>query len=254
LGDIPEPLIERRTDPCIVRHTDGYYYFTASVPQYDRIELRRAKTIAGLVSAQTRDVWRKSNFGAASEQIRAPELHHSQGAWYLYFAAAGHRTYVLRNESPNPLEGVWEFKGPVETDGVCRDATTFSHKGLQYYLWTDARICLAPMKTPWELAAAPITLGEAAGEGVSVLKRRGRIYISHAAELLWTEEGADLLDPQAWQSGVGIAPSHSGFTVAEDGATVLLVYHARPYTESASERHTFIQPLRWDDRGMPSIE
>jgi len=54
--DILQPLIEQRADPFIIRHTDGYYYFTASVPQYDRIELRRAKTIAGLVDAEKVDV------------------------------------------------------------------------------------------------------------------------------------------------------------------------------------------------------
>ena len=37
MGDVLQPLIEQRADPCIYRHTDGYYYFTASVPQYDRI-------------------------------------------------------------------------------------------------------------------------------------------------------------------------------------------------------------------------
>ena len=49
--DVLQPLIEQRADPFIIRHSDGYYYFTASVPQYDRIELRRAKTIAGLADA-----------------------------------------------------------------------------------------------------------------------------------------------------------------------------------------------------------
>ena len=34
----PNPLVFQRADPCIYRHTDGYYYFTASVPAYDRIE------------------------------------------------------------------------------------------------------------------------------------------------------------------------------------------------------------------------
>ena len=30
----PNPLVFQRADPCIYRHTDGYYYFTASVPAY----------------------------------------------------------------------------------------------------------------------------------------------------------------------------------------------------------------------------
>ena len=37
-----KPFIEQRADPYILRHTDGRYYFTASVPEYDRIVLRTA--------------------------------------------------------------------------------------------------------------------------------------------------------------------------------------------------------------------
>lgn len=53
------PLIIQRADPCIYKHMDGFYYFTASVPSYNRIELRRAKTIEGLAHAAPRTVWRK---------------------------------------------------------------------------------------------------------------------------------------------------------------------------------------------------
>ncbi|ONI91920.1 hypothetical protein ALI22I_06555 [Saccharothrix sp. ALI-22-I] len=40
-------LIARRADPYIYKHTDGFYYFTASVPQHDRVVLRRATTLQG---------------------------------------------------------------------------------------------------------------------------------------------------------------------------------------------------------------
>lgn len=37
----PNPFIEQRADPFILR--DGsHYYFIASVPEYDRLEIRRA--------------------------------------------------------------------------------------------------------------------------------------------------------------------------------------------------------------------
>ena len=45
------PIVLQRADPYVYRHTDGYYYFTASVPAYDCIELRKAKTIAELAEA-----------------------------------------------------------------------------------------------------------------------------------------------------------------------------------------------------------
>ena len=35
------PLVRQRADPHITYHRDGWYYFTATVPEYDRLELRR---------------------------------------------------------------------------------------------------------------------------------------------------------------------------------------------------------------------
>src|SRR3712207_2998104 len=42
--EFKNPLIRQRADPWVLRHSDGNYYFTASVPEYDRIILRRANT------------------------------------------------------------------------------------------------------------------------------------------------------------------------------------------------------------------
>jgi GH43 family beta-xylosidase len=301
------PLIARRADPYIVRHSDGYYYFTASVPQYDRIELRRAKTIAGLADATPVDVWRKPDSGPYSELVWAPELHFNQGAWYVYFAAAPgreikfdlfqHRMYAIRNTSANPLEGEWEFMGQVDTgiDTFCLDATTFTHKGQLYYLWAqkdkaiagNSNLYIAPMKTPWQIDGKPILLskpefdwetrGFSVNEGPSVLQRNGKVFISYSASatdenyamgLLWADDEADLLDPASWtklaepvlqtcyEHGI-YGPGHNSFTCGEDGDTVLLVYHARTYTEIVGDplwnpdRHTFVKRLRWDEQGMP---
>lgn len=112
---IKNPLIEQRADPWIYKHTDGYYYFTASVPEYDRIELRRSKTIEGLTNADAKVVWVKHESGLMSANIWAPEIHYIDGKWYIYYAAArtsetkdglfDHRMFVLENSSANPLEG-----------------------------------------------------------------------------------------------------------------------------------------------------
>jgi GH43 family beta-xylosidase len=51
------------------KHTDGYYYFIASVPEYDRIELRRSKTIQGLDDEDHEVVWRKHESGPMSSNI-----------------------------------------------------------------------------------------------------------------------------------------------------------------------------------------
>lgn len=301
-----QPLIQQRADPYIIKHTDGYYYFTASVPEYDRIELRRATSIAGLATAQTVDVWHKPDTGAYSELIWAPELHFNQGVWYVYFAAAPsreikdklfqHRMYVIRNPNSNPLEGEWEFMGQVDSgiDSFCLDATSFTHKGVLYYLWAqkdiaiagNSNLYIAPMQTPWQLAGAPVMLSKPefdweirgfwVNEGPSVLRRNGKIFISYSASstdenyamgLLWADENSDLLNPASWIKSAepvfktcyehGIyGPGHNSFTDAEDGS-VMLVYHARTYTEIVGDplwnpdRHTFVKRLQWDERGMP---
>ena len=54
-----QPFIPQRADPYILHHDDGAYYFTASVPEYDRIVLRRAATLSGLRDAQEVTVWKR---------------------------------------------------------------------------------------------------------------------------------------------------------------------------------------------------
>lgn len=73
------PWILQRADPYVYRHTDGWYYFTASVPAYDGICLRRAKTLAELPEAEEVEVWHKHESGIMSEHIWAPELHYLFG-------------------------------------------------------------------------------------------------------------------------------------------------------------------------------
>ena len=43
----------------VYRHSDGSYYFTASVPEYDRIVLRRSNTLNGLRESDEVTIWKK---------------------------------------------------------------------------------------------------------------------------------------------------------------------------------------------------
>lgn len=74
-----EPWILQRADPYVYRHTDGTYYFTASVPEYDRIVLRSASHLADLADAEEHEVWHKHESGPQSIHIWAPELHYLFG-------------------------------------------------------------------------------------------------------------------------------------------------------------------------------
>jgi GH43 family beta-xylosidase len=233
----PNPLIEQRADPFIYRHSDGYYYFIASVPEYDRLELRRARRLTDLAQAPAQVIWRKPTSGPMSHLIWAPELHVIDGKWYIYFAAAHspeiadglfqHRMFALECSADNPLEGEWVEKGRIETpiDSFSLDATHFEHQGKHYYLWAqqdpqirgNSNLYLAEMANPWTLKGPPVmlskpelpweTIGFWVNEGPAVIRHGKRIFISYSASatdenycigLLWADIDADLLDPTQW--------------------------------------------------------
>jgi GH43 family beta-xylosidase len=230
-------IVEQRADPWVYLHTDGYYYFTASVPEYDLIELRRAKSLRALRTAEPVTAWVKHETGPMSDLIWAPELHHIHGKWYLYFAAAksrdivnglfDHRMFVLENESTNPLEGEWVEKGQVQTewDSFALDATVFEHKGTHYLVWAqkdpsidgNSNVYIAELENPWTIKLPQVMLtkpeydwetrGFLVNEGAAVLKRNGHIFITYSASatdenycmgMLCASEDADLLNPASW--------------------------------------------------------
>jgi GH43 family beta-xylosidase len=230
---LKNPIVEQRADPWVYKHTDGYYYFTGSVPQYDRIEVRRAKTLQELGAAEGVDVWRKRDTGLMSANIWAPEIHFIGGKWYIYYAAAradaifDHRMYVIENESANPLEGEWVEKGQIKTDweSFSLDATTFEHNGVLYLVWAqkdpeitgNSNLYIAEMENPWTIKSPQVMIttpeyewekiGFLVNEGAAVLKRNGKVFITFSGSatdhnycmgLLTADENADLLNPQSW--------------------------------------------------------
>lgn len=301
----PNPLIRQRADPQIVRHSDGWYYFTATVPEYDRLELRRARSIAGLAEAEPKVIWRKHASGPMASHIWAPELHAIDGRWYIYFAAGeaervwNIRIYVLENSSANPLEGEWIERGKLDTgwDSFALDATTFTHRGRRYLCWAqhdpaiggNTNLYLAEMDSPLTITGRVTMLSRPdlpwervrykVNEAPAVLIRHGRVFIAYSASgtgaeyalgLLTAEAEADLLKAASWtkspepvftaSEAAGIyGPGHVWFTVAEDGATDVLVYHARDYRDIVGDplrdpnRHARVQVLGWNADGTPAF-
>ncbi|MEK3888226.1 glycoside hydrolase family 43 protein [Bacillus sp. FSL K6-3431] len=283
--NVKNPLIEQRADPWIYKHTDGYYYFTGSVPEYDRIELRRSDSIQGLADAEVKAIWYKHATGLMSANIWAPEIHYIDEKWYVYYAAArtsetkdglfDHRMFVLENSSSNPLEGKWVEKGQVKTkwESFSLDATTFEHKGIRYYVWSqkdpeivgNSNIYISEMENPWTLKGEHVCIttpeydwekiGYLVNEGAAIIKRNGRIFMTFSASatdsnycmgLLTADENSDLLDAKSWvktaepvfttsEENSQYGPGHNSFTVSEDGSQDILVYHARSYKEIEGE-------------------
>lgn len=230
------PLIEQRADPNIYKHSDGYYYFTASVPEYNRIVMRRAKTIQGLANAKEVTIWEAHKSGEMAVHIWAPEIHFVDGKWYIHFAA-GHsddiwkiRPYVLESGDENPLTGTWVEKGMVQkaeddtfsfTD-FSLDATIFEHNGKRYFIWAQkedgiSNLYMAEMENAWTIKGKPMLLatpdyewerrGFWVNEGPDVIKRNGKIFVSFSASatdsnyaigLLTASDTSDLMDPKSW--------------------------------------------------------
>ncbi|OAB48317.1 family 43 glycosylhydrolase [Paenibacillus antarcticus] len=246
---INNPVLPQRADPWVYKHTDGYYYFSASVPEYDRIEIRRSRVLNELGKAEPLTIWRKHESGLMSANIWAPEIHYSAGKWYLYYAAAhtsdtiegifDHRMFVLENEADNPLEGAWIEKGQIHTDweSFSLDATRFDHKGISYLVWAqkdpeiegNSNLYIAELDNPWSIKGPQIMIsqpeldwemiGFKVNEGAAVVKHDGTIYISYSASatdhnycmgLLHASVDSDLLNPVSWtKSSVPVFQSNA---------------------------------------------
>jgi GH43 family beta-xylosidase len=212
MSTAPQPFIPNRADPHISLH-DGWYYFTASVPEYDRLELRRSRTVEGLAAAAPTVVWRKHDRGPQSFHVWAPELHRIDGAWYLYYAAGEVdnvweiRPYVLECRDADPLTGTWTEKGmlqaapgdPFAFRDFSLDATTFEHRGKRFIIWAQkvggekgtSNLYIAELETPWKLATVLVLLttpdydweriGFWVNEGPAVIIRHGRVWMTFSA-------------------------------------------------------------------------
>lgn len=232
-GGIVNPVVRQRADAQVFRHTDGWYYLTGSVPEYDRLVLRRSRTLAGLGSAREVVIWRRPATGKMAGYIWAPELHWIDGGWAFYFAAGDGDdkfhiwTYVLRGEGADPFTARWSLAGQLQTpwDTFTLDSTSFVHQGRRWLAWaqkepgieTNSNLYLAPLATLTTLAAPPVRLsvpeldwevcGFKVNEAPAVLIRHGSVFMTYSASatdarycmgMLTAPADADLMDARVW--------------------------------------------------------
>ncbi len=208
-----KPFIEQRADPYVYRHVDGTYYFTASVPDYDRIILRKSDTLLGLQDAEEKSIWIKHESGDMSKHIWAPELHYINGKFYIYFAASREeekwrlRPYILECAGSDPMNDEWIERGMIQRSdddiysfkAFSLDATILEHKGQYYYIWAEkvsvgiqiSNIYIARMESPTKLSTAQVLLTTPdydwervdiwVNEGPAILKKNGRIFLTYSA-------------------------------------------------------------------------
>jgi GH43 family beta-xylosidase len=207
------------------------------------------------------------------------------------------RMYALSSGNDDPMTGPWREEGRIAThlDTFSLDATVFEHRGTRYMVWAqmdavrsyNSALWIAEMDSPVSIRPPVVLLtepdlewerlGYKVNEGAAVIVRNGRVFMTYSASatdhryamgLLWADADAELLDPGSWQKSpepvfttnpdVGrYGPGHNSFVLAEDGATDLMIYHARDYRElrgtplTDPNRHARARVLTWDERGFP---
>lgn len=238
------PFITERADPYVTKGSDGYYYFTASYPAYlnvdsgyDRIILRRSRTVDGLRTTEEKIIWKAHSEGIMSKHIWAPEIHEINGRWYIFFAAGNSddvwhiRPYMLRLEGNDPINDSWTELGKVKAkegdevsfNSFSLDMTYFEHKGKHYLIWAeiigDSSLFMAEIdpEKPNVLISEPILLtkpeydwekvNHKVNEGASVLKTDDKIYVFFSASgtgaeycmgMLYADSCSNLMDKDSW--------------------------------------------------------
>ena len=214
-----EVWIAQRADPYVYRHKDGTYYFTASLPEYHGIAIRKADSLKNLAIAKETMIWKKHDHGPMSCHIWAPELHYIDYKWYIYFAAGEVediwkiRPYVLECVGQDPVADPWIERGMMQSadddefsfQAFSLDATVFQNKGKYYLVWAEkvgvgkqiSNLYIAEMESPTKLKTVQVLLttpdydwerkGYWVNEGPSVIHKNGKIFLTYSA----SETGID---------------------------------------------------------------
>lgn len=289
------PILDRGADPWVV-YKDGMYYFTYT--QGGGITLFATKKMSQLSAAEPVEVWRPEKGTAHSKDLWAPELHFIDNKWYVYFAAddgqdVNHRMYVIENDSPDPLQGFWEFKGELQepSDQWAIDGTILEYNEQLYMIWSGKtngtfpqELYIAKMSNPYILEGSRIKIstpqydweknGAPINEGPEILKNKdGHVFLIYSGSGYWKDEyclgmlslkdGGDPLNPADWikhpqpvfeHAEGAYGTGHCSFFTSRDGTENWLLYHARSQPNNGSgRRKARMQKFTWNADGTPDF-
>lgn len=206
------PLVMQQADPFVLKY-DGKYYFTATCPNYDKIELRCCDKLNDIQNTVPKTLWVKHESGIMSWHIWAPEIHRVMGKWVIYFAASkaesiwALRPYALVCDGDNPMTGNWSEAGQLEAakgdkysfKDFSLDTTVFENNGKWYIVWAEkvrgrfgiSNLYIAELETPTKLKTIQVLLttpdydweriGFWVNEGPAVMFHGDKIYLTFSA-------------------------------------------------------------------------
>jgi GH43 family beta-xylosidase len=209
-------------DPWVIKK-DGYYYYCGA--GRGGIYISRSEKLTEL--GERVRVWEMPDFGWNASNVWAPELHHFNGKWYIYYAAAKkpggpfiyQRSGVLESETDDPF-GPYIDKGMLYTGDSIQypnsaskwaiDLTPMQLNGKLYAIWsgwkenaatdkTKQHLYMAEMRNPWTISSNRVLLTSPEGEwetggeldlveGPQVLKHKEKAFIIYSTRESWLKE------------------------------------------------------------------
>lgn len=143
----------------------------------DRLVLWKTRDITDIRNAEKKTVWMPTD-PTNKYDLWAPEIHHIDGKWYIYYAADdgntdNHQMYVLENTHSDPFQGEFTMKGRISTDkdnNWAIDGSVFEHQGKLYMVWSGWQtrrvdtetqcIYIARMANPWTLDSERVLISK----------------------------------------------------------------------------------------------
>lgn len=169
------PLLEKGADPWSY-YKDGVYYYMNTTGK--NIKLWKTEDVTDLRNADSKVVWTPEDF-TGMHSLWAPEIHFINNKWYIYFSAIDrkefgyHQMYVLENESEDPFDGEFVFKGRLSTDAENNwaiDGSVFEYRKEWYIIWSgwpqvypDKQvqcIYIARLQNPWTIGSEKVLLSK----------------------------------------------------------------------------------------------
>jgi GH43 family beta-xylosidase len=276
-------------DPWVVPH-EGSLLLIQSARNDRQIVIKRFHDLHRMDRNEKTVIWDPRGKGDHSREIWAPELHHLDGRWYVYYTASdgenrNHRMYVLEADHPlGPYREVGRLCDP-DHDTWAIDVTVFGHHGELYAAWSGwereddgfpQNLYVAAMANPWTISGerrlisrpeyAWETSVAAVNEAPEVIRspRHDRVFILYSADASWTHSyklgllelvGRNVTAPGAWAKlpePLLVGGGHG--CVVEAGGGLHLVYHRKTTTEPGwCDREIVSEPLVWDSDGYPVL-
>ncbi|WP_256005463.1 glycoside hydrolase family 43 protein [Pedobacter deserti] len=210
--------LRKGADPFVTKHNGKYYTIFNRGGGFAVTESRFLTRFE-----KTEVVWTPPKDAWNSYNLWAPEIHHIDGKWYIYYAGSVHRGapyYAQRAgvlESDSPF-GPYTDKGMLYTGddpGMKKDncwaidMTVLKHEGKLYAIWSgwealhdhhdvNQNLYIAEMKNPWTLAGKRVLLSKPElpwekgdhiilQEGPQILQHGKDVFIIYSTRGSWTE-------------------------------------------------------------------